>query len=41
VKRAGSGNAVALKVDGKAVDGNVVPLPLAGQKDVKVEVVLI
>jgi len=40
VKRAGSGNAVALKVDGKAVAGNLVPLPLAGQKDVKVEVTL-
>ncbi len=40
VKRAGSGNAVALKVDGKAVEGNIVPLPAAGQKDVKVEVTL-
>jgi cellobiose phosphorylase len=40
VKRAGSGNAVALKVDGKTIEGNVVPLPAVGTKDVKVEVVL-
>ena len=40
VKRAGSGNAVALTVDGQAVAGNVVPLPAADAKDVKVEVVL-
>ncbi|HTP06875.1 MAG TPA: glycosyl transferase [Anaerolineae bacterium] len=40
VKRAGSGNAVALKVDGKALEGNVVPLPVAGTKDVRVEVTL-
>jgi cellobiose phosphorylase len=40
VKRAGPGNAVALTVDGQAVAGNVVPLPAAGAKDVKVDVVL-
>jgi cellobiose phosphorylase len=40
VKRAGPGNAVALKVDGKAVEGNLVPLPAAGTKDVKVEVTI-
>jgi cellobiose phosphorylase len=40
VKRAGNGNAVALKVDGKAVEGNVVPLPAAGQTDVRVEVTI-
>ena len=40
VNRAGPGNAVALKVDGKAVVGNVVPLPAVGTKDVKVEVTL-
>ena len=40
VKRTGPGNTVALKVDGKAVAGNLVPLPAAGAKDVKVEVTL-
>jgi cellobiose phosphorylase len=40
VKRAGSGTGVALKVDGKAMAGNLVPLPVAGTSEVKVEVVL-
>jgi len=31
---------VSLLVDGKAVDGNVVPLAPAGRADVKVEVTL-
>jgi cellobiose phosphorylase len=40
VTRSGSGNAVALKVDGQAVGGSLVPLPATGTKDVKVEVTL-
>ena len=40
VTRAGQGHAVALKVDGKAVTGNVVPLPSAGTSEVKVDVVV-
>jgi len=38
VKRAGLGNQVSMKVSGKPVPGNLVPLPVAGQKDVEVEV---
>ena len=38
VKRQGKGNKVSLTVDGKAVDGSVVPLPAEGTKEVKVEV---
>jgi cellobiose phosphorylase len=40
VERAGSGNAVALAVDGKAIEGNVVPLPAEGQGTVVVKAVL-
>ncbi len=40
VRRAGKGNAVALKVDGKVVEGNVVPPPAAGTTEVKVDVVV-
>ena len=40
VKRAGSGNTVALKVNGQTVVSNLVPLPGAGTTEVKVEVVL-
>jgi cellobiose phosphorylase len=38
VRRAGPGNAVALTVDGKAVMGDVVPLPAAGTSQVRVVV---
>ena len=38
VKRADKGNEVALTVDGKAVNGTVVPLPAEGTKEVRVEV---
>jgi len=38
VKRTGEGNCVALTVDGKAVEGNLVPL--GGKKEVKVTVTL-
>lgn len=40
VVRAGKGNAVALEVDGKKVDGNIVPLPAAGTKEVVVKATL-
>ena len=40
VKRAGPGNAVTLTVDGKAIDGNLVPLPAKGTKTVTVEAVI-
>lgn len=40
VKRAGTGNRVALSVDGKFVDGTVVPLPTNGATAVKVDIVL-
>ncbi len=40
VKREGQGNTVSLTVDGKAVSGDIVPLPAGGQGRVEVEVVL-
>ena len=40
VMRAGKGNAVALKVNGKVAADNVVPLPTSGTTEVKVEVVV-
>jgi len=40
VKRSGSGNKAHLQVDGKAIDGCVVPLPAAGTQLVKVDVTL-
>ena len=40
VKRAGPGNSLALVVDGKAIDGKVIPLPPLNVKRVKVEVTL-
>ena len=40
VKRAGEGNDVSLVVDGKPIDGDVVPTPEDGQSEVKVEVSL-
>jgi hypothetical protein len=40
VKRAGKGQAAALRVNGQGVDGHVVPLPADGTTDVKVEVVV-
>ncbi len=38
VRRVGPGHAVALTVDGRAVAGNVVPLPAGGAGEVRVEV---
>jgi cellobiose phosphorylase len=40
VERAGEGNTVSLTVDGKPVEGNVVPLPPTDQTEVRVEVML-
>ena len=40
VERAGKGNAVSLTVDGKPVEGNVVPPPSGGQTEVVVRAVL-
>ena len=40
VERAGKGNTVSLTVDGKPVEGNIVPLPPTGQTEVRVEVML-
>ncbi|MBI9050602.1 MAG: glycosyl transferase [Anaerolineaceae bacterium] len=37
IERKGKGNDVKLTVDGKAVDGNVIPLPADGTKTVKVD----
>jgi cellobiose phosphorylase len=40
VRRAGPGNAVKLTVDGRAVEGDVVPAPTDGRTEVEVEVTL-
>jgi cellobiose phosphorylase len=40
VQRAGKGNTVSLVVDGKPVDGDVVPPPPEGQAEVEVKVAL-
>jgi cellobiose phosphorylase len=40
VERQGPGNQVSLKVDGKSVEEDIVPLPPAGTKEVKVEAVI-
>jgi cellobiose phosphorylase len=40
VKRAGKGNLVSLTVDGQPIEGDVVPPPTGGQREVVVEVLL-
>jgi cellobiose phosphorylase len=40
VQRAGAGNTVSLNVDGKPLEGNIVPLPAPGQMEVTVKVTL-
>ena len=40
VKRQGQGNRVALTVDGKKIDGSLVPVPADGRKTVNVEAVI-
>ncbi len=40
VSRAGEGNTVRLTVDDKPIEGNIVPLPAPGERDVKVSATL-
>lgn len=40
VERKGLGNRVQLVVDGKAIDGNIIPLPSDGAKEIQVSVTL-
>jgi cellobiose phosphorylase len=40
VERVGAGNTVALSVDGRPVEGDIVPLPAPGQQEVTVKVTL-
>jgi cellobiose phosphorylase len=40
VRRDGTGNAVSMVVDGRPIEGDVVPLPAPGTARVNVEVVL-
>ncbi len=37
VERAGSGNSIALMVDGKTIEGDIIPFPAEGTKEVNVE----
>jgi cellobiose phosphorylase len=41
VERAGAGNTVSLSVDGRPIEGNIVPLPAPGQTEVTVKATLI
>jgi cellobiose phosphorylase len=40
VRRCGEGNRVSLRIEGKSVPGDIVPLPPSGCTDMKVEVVI-
>jgi cellobiose phosphorylase len=40
IERKGDGNRIALTVDGKPVEGNVVPPPADGRKEVSVKGIL-
>jgi cellobiose phosphorylase len=40
VERAGEGNALSIEVDGRPIEGNIVPPPSADQTEVRVEVTL-
>jgi cellobiose phosphorylase len=40
VKRIGPGNNIKLTVDGKAVDGNIIPVPKDGRKTINVDALL-
>jgi cellobiose phosphorylase len=40
IERKGAGNGAQLEVNGKSVEGNIIPLPEAGTKEVNVRVVL-
>jgi cellobiose phosphorylase len=41
VERAGEGNSVSLVVDGQAIEGNIVPLPVNGNRNVTVRATLL
>ena len=36
IERNGAGNEIQLEVDGKKIEGNVIPLPEKGKKEVRV-----
>ncbi len=38
VERTGAGNEVRLEVDGKSIEGDIIPLPLEGTKEIRVNV---
>jgi cellobiose phosphorylase len=40
VERRGAGNAVKLEADGKSIEGNIIPLPVGNQKEVRVRATL-
>jgi cellobiose phosphorylase len=40
VERTGEGNAASLAVDGQSIEGNIIPLPPAEQREVEVKVIL-
>jgi hypothetical protein len=40
IERSGEGNAIALTVDGEPIEGNVVPAPADGRKEVLVRGIL-
>jgi cellobiose phosphorylase len=40
VKREGAGNQVSLEVDGKSIDGTIIPLPEVDTKVIKVTAVI-
>ena len=41
VERKGTGNEVKLEVDGKTIEGNIIPIPVNGTKEVRVHVTLL
>jgi cellobiose phosphorylase len=41
VERKGTGNQVKLEVDGKTIEGNIIPIPVNGTKEVRVHVTLL
>jgi hypothetical protein len=41
VERKGAGNEVRLEVDGKSINGNIIPLPAENIKEVHVRVTII
>ncbi|MFW9996419.1 MAG: GH36-type glycosyl hydrolase domain-containing protein [Candidatus Odinarchaeota archaeon] len=41
VERIGKGNNVTLQIDGKPIEGNIIPVPTSGKKDVNVRVKIV